>query len=322
MSILTENSRKMLVESMRECLSDVLHESTSLTSKQATEKIKFVTESATYEQLLNITMNPHRQEKYLPAYVLEGAVAILHSACMTGRKNIGVNAITEGALKLQKKTGAVITESMLDAALTAVKEGCGLKVVGKILNEAYTGTASGFARELNSIFVNPEIIKNRAFSDNLIARLTDPAVGLSNTEATTLLRKISTGELKPNTLIGAINLKPQMSNIESRLNAIRTSMASADAATRATLTAEKNVLTQRLNQLKGAFGNNLSGKFGSAASGTKTLEKVAGSKLGNAPWGKIALGAAAVGGLGALGWKYWKNKKAMQQDMANGTSPY
>ena len=67
MSILSENSKKMLVESMRECLSDVLHESTSLTSKQATDKIKYVNESATYEQLLNITMNPHREEKYLPS---------------------------------------------------------------------------------------------------------------------------------------------------------------------------------------------------------------------------------------------------------------
>ena len=81
-------------------------------------------------------MNPNRDTNYLPDYVLEGAVAVLHRACLTGRKYIGVNAITEGALKLQKETGAVITESMLDAALNSVQKGQGLKVIASVLQES------------------------------------------------------------------------------------------------------------------------------------------------------------------------------------------
>jgi hypothetical protein len=154
MSILNENSKKMLVESMRACVCDILKESVTLTAKQASDRSKFITESATYEQLLNITMNPDRDTKYLPSYVLEGAVAILHSACMTGRHKIGINAITEGAIKLQKETGAVITESMLDAALASVERGSGLKVIGKILHEvarpALDSTLSDMVRDVTS----------------------------------------------------------------------------------------------------------------------------------------------------------------------------
>ena len=135
MGILDKQSKAMLVESMRNSLCNVLSESTDMTAKQASEHMKFVNESATYEQLLNVTMNPLHESKYLPDYVLEGAVAILHRACMTGRKNIGPNAITEGALKLHKETGAVITESMLDAALESVVHGRGLEIVGNILKE-------------------------------------------------------------------------------------------------------------------------------------------------------------------------------------------
>lgn len=135
MGILDKQSKAMLVESMRNSICNVLSESTDMTAKQASEHMKYVNESATYEQLLNVTMNPLRESKYLPDYVLEGAVAILHRACMTGRKNIGPNAITEGALKLHKETGAVITESMLDAALESVVHGKGLEIVGGIIKE-------------------------------------------------------------------------------------------------------------------------------------------------------------------------------------------
>jgi hypothetical protein len=129
-------SKKILVESMRNSLCEVLQESTQMSAKESNARQQFVREGATYEQLLNITMNPYRETKYLPDHVLEGAVAILHSACKTGRKYIGVNAITEGAIKLHKETGAVITESMLDAALASVTEGHGLKVIGRILQES------------------------------------------------------------------------------------------------------------------------------------------------------------------------------------------
>ncbi len=135
MGILDKQSKAMLVESMRNSICNVLSESANMTAQQASEHMKYVNESATYEQLLNITMNPLRESKYLPDYVLEGTVAILHRACMTGRKNIGPNAITEGALKLHKETGAVITESMLDAALESVVHGKGLEIVGGILKE-------------------------------------------------------------------------------------------------------------------------------------------------------------------------------------------
>lgn len=135
MGILDKQSKAMLVESMRNSICNVLSESTNMTAQQASNHMKYVNESATYEQLLNITMNPLRESKYLPDYVLEGAVAILHRACMTGRKNIGPNAITEGALKLHKETGAVITESMLDAALESVVHGKGLEIVGNIIKE-------------------------------------------------------------------------------------------------------------------------------------------------------------------------------------------
>lgn len=135
MGILDKQSKAMLVESMRNSLSNVLSESTTMTAKEASEHIKYVNESATYEQLLNITLNPLHESKYLPDYVLEGAAAILHRACMTGRKNIGPNAITEGALKLHKETGAVITESMLDAALESVVHGKGLQIIGNVIKE-------------------------------------------------------------------------------------------------------------------------------------------------------------------------------------------
>ena len=136
MGILDKTSKAILVEGMRNSLCNVLQESTQMSAKDSSLRQKFVREQATYEQLLNITMNPDRDTNYLPDYVLEGAVAVLHRACLTGRKYIGVNAITEGALKLQKETGAVITESMLDAALNAVQKGQGLKVIGSVLQES------------------------------------------------------------------------------------------------------------------------------------------------------------------------------------------
>lgn len=361
MSILTENSRRMLVESMRGCLSDVLHESTSLTSKQATEKIKFVTESATYEQLLNITMNPHRQEKYLPAYVLEGAVAILHSACMTGRQNIGVNAITEGALKLQKKTGAVITESMLDAALTSVREGCGLKVVGKILTESMEGQ---FAQIIGKWINTAEADVPGVWDSTIRARLyndihkTNAALKAAGARATDAQKQAFADAVKalntargeavnrwynlartrpgdlPSTLVkrlGGIDNVKQLENggkevfqqarswgkikqLEQRISELQSRHATM--AKEAIPQSERDTLKslqRNLDRLKGIAGG---------GGGRNPYRNVAGSNLGKTPWGKIALGAAAAGGAGALAWKWYQNKKAMQRDMANGTSPY
>lgn len=312
MSILTENSKKMLVESMRECLSEVLHESTSLTSKQATEKIKFITESATYEQLLNITLNPHRQEKYQPAYVLEGAVAILHSACMTGRKHIGINAITEGALKLQKKTGAVITESMLDAALTAVNEGAGLKVIGKILQE-FDSNLTHWNQILNGLpaaergILDAEVAAMRAGNQQ----------ALSAQAKSILARHTGKNAATIEKFFGAAGSDPQLfrqqrllDNLRSKISAINSRVA------KGTATASDTVMLTRLkNQadvLSKTIGN---GGSSGANNALKTLQN---SGAGKTPWGKIALGAAAAAGTGALAYQYYKNRKAMNRDIQNG----
>lgn len=137
MSLLDSQSKAVLVESMRSALIEATESSVLEESVQA-ENISFIQESATYEQLLNATMNPLRESKYLPAHTLEGAVAILSEAMLTGREVIGLNAVTEGALNLIKKTECVVTESMLDAALEAATSG-GLSVVAEaiVLAEAY-----------------------------------------------------------------------------------------------------------------------------------------------------------------------------------------
>ena len=311
MSILTENSKKMLVESMRECLSEVLHESTSLTSKQATEKIKFVTESATYEQLLNITLNPHRQEKYQPAYVLEGAVAILHSACMTGRKHIGINAITEGALKLQKKTGAVITESMLDAALLAVTEGAGLKVVGKILTEANEWDA------VLRLIADPA---ERTYVQTQLAQVKNGLIPSLDTRSIGILRGASGGAGKNlDRLIANMN-DPNWIRRSNLLDQVKSEITPLIAKQKTTgLTPAENArLTQLLGHrraLAASVGKN------AASAGAGKIGNLGNSAVGAASkggWGKYALGAAAIGGLGALGYQYYKNRKAMNRDIQNG----
>ena len=116
MSLLDSNSKAVLVESMRHALVKSVKGNSTLTESVQMESVKFIKEDATYEQLLNLTLNPLRESKYLPAHTLEGAAAIISEAMLTGRRVIGVNAITEGALNLVKKTDCVVTESMLDAA--------------------------------------------------------------------------------------------------------------------------------------------------------------------------------------------------------------
>ena len=143
MSIIDSQSKAIMVRAMRNVLeNNLIDGSNYLSESKIVKGIGFVNESATYEQLLNLTMNPYRDSKYLPAHILEGAAAILYSACLTGRKKIGPKAIAEGAKILKAKTGAVITESMLDAAYNAVKGG-GLQVIGESyrlsLNEGRLG---------------------------------------------------------------------------------------------------------------------------------------------------------------------------------------
>lgn len=147
MSIIDSQSKAIMVRAMRNVLeNNLIDGSNYLSESKIVKGIDFVNESATYEQLLNLTMNPYRDSKYLPAHVLEGAAAILYSACLTGRKKIGPKAIVEGAKILKAKTGAVITESMLDAAYNAVKGG-GLQVIGESyrisLNEGKLGDMWG-----------------------------------------------------------------------------------------------------------------------------------------------------------------------------------
>lgn len=306
MSILSENSKKMLVESMRSYVNEVLKESTSLTSKQATEKAKFVNENATYEQLLNITMNPLRESKYLPAYVLEGAVAVLHSACMTGRKNIGPNAITEGALKLQKKTGAVITESMMEAALTAVNEGCGLKIVGKILSEAS---------------LDPNMI-------NAINLLTNHKANLNKSGVATDIVSIQNA-LKSAGINNTLEVIQNVENGASPLKAVAAARTQANVdkfekIIKSGKDAGKNLSRDQLDMYRGRLAR--AKKMADLHNGNSgignSIQKAANASKGKTPWGKIALGVGAAG-VGAAGlYKYWRNKKDMEQDRINGTTTF
>jgi hypothetical protein len=70
MERLCKEDRKELVWAMRKSLmeqvgSAVLTESASVSAKN------FILNEATYEQMLNLCFNPNREEKYLPASVLE-----------------------------------------------------------------------------------------------------------------------------------------------------------------------------------------------------------------------------------------------------------
>lgn len=132
MSLLDKNSKKALVESMRHALISSVKSNKALTESVQMESVKFVKENATYEQLLNMTMNPVRESKYLPDFVMEGAVAIVSEAILSGRKVIGINALTEGAINLVKKTDCVVTESMLDAA-EGIATSRGLHVVAEAI---------------------------------------------------------------------------------------------------------------------------------------------------------------------------------------------
>ena len=309
MSILTENSKKMLVEAMRSYVSDLLTESKSLTAKQATEKMKFVKESATYEQLLNITMNPHRDQNYQPSYVLEGAVAILHSACMTGRKHIGPNAIAEGALKLQKKTGVVITESMLEAALTAVNEGCGLKVVGKLLTEA-----SEWTHVLNLIH-DPGA---RNYVETQLAQINKGVLPGFDTTAISILKNASgaAGYANLERFIQNMN-DPQWIRRSRLLDNIKSNIAVLNAKKAAgKISDAENETLSKLLQQRVLLSKSLGKNAGNGAMNRlqQTLGNVS-QKSSGTPWGKIALGAAALGGIGTLGYQYLKNRKAMHDDM-------
>lgn len=132
MSLLDKNSKKALVESMRHALISSVKSNKALTESVQMESVKFVKEDATYEQLLNMTMNPVRESKYLPDFVMEGAVAIVSEALQSGRKIIGINALTEGAINLVKKTDCVVTEAMLDAA-EGIAVSRGLNVVAEAI---------------------------------------------------------------------------------------------------------------------------------------------------------------------------------------------
>ena len=136
MGLLDSKSQKCLVESMRNALISSVKSDKTLTESAKVGGVKFVTESATYEQLLNMTLNPICESKYLPTHVLEGAVAIVSEAMLSGRKVIGVNALTEGAMKLVKKTDCVITESMMEAADNLAKSK-GLGIVAKAITEGW-----------------------------------------------------------------------------------------------------------------------------------------------------------------------------------------
>ena len=347
MSILSENSKKMLVEAMRECLSDVLHESTSLTSKQATEKIKFVNESATYEQLLNVTMNPLRESNYLPVHTLEGAVAILSEAMYTGRKVIGINAITEGAKNLVKKTGCKITESMLDAAMNAAS-GKGLKVISEaimmIQESAKTDSKAFFQyHELNKKLEKAIARKDAGAIASLQGQLNAIKASIGKPDDVLRAKKLakSTAEgaaklaqekqgLYQKALAAAngnktnpnvIAARTEFVNAKNALKAANDKLIQANAhynrvlkfydLSRETVTKNGKTVGKWVKGYSGGVG-------GSAPASKLNGPDTAGtfSKLGNhlsKHAGKYALGAAAAGA-GYLGIKKWLDKKRKQQE--------
>jgi hypothetical protein len=308
MSILNEKSRKVLVESMRSCVCDILQESATLTAKQASDHSKFISESATYEQLLNITMNPDRETKYLPSHVLEGAVAILHSACMTGRRKIGVNAITEGAIKLHKQTGAVITESMLDAALASVERGSGLKVIGKILQEDFG--LDQIQNMINSVggYKNLPPETKIAIGQDLSAKY-----GPSNAEK--VLQQFNNGDVTGGSARNILRVQKAQKSMQNRINELQSNLKQMSKGSSGYKSAqfELRALQQKLqNSVKHGIKAPVRSTTQGMTAGMKSIVDRANNSGGN--WRKYALGAAAAGAATLGGMYLWNKRKQNLQD--------
>ena len=327
MGIFNDRSKRALVGAMRECVCDTLMESATLTSKQATDKMNFVFENATYEQLLNVTINPDRDTNYLPSYVLEGAVAILHRACLTGREYIGKNAITEGAKLLAEETGAVITESMKQAALNSVNNGGGLKVVEKLLEEAAL-LQEDYAANAQTIFgISPETYnalrsartdKGAALAKrrtNLISELTAKAKSLKFNDPK------FTAEIWANDLIAAA----QTGDV-SKLSAVKRQIMAAsregivkDAIKTLDTTPSSALSPRQLRKLQQRAGGNFGRNFGSAAKNNinpgmlnDVNRTIANQTKRMNPWVAGGLGVAGALG-GAYLYNRYKQNQAAQQ---------
>lgn len=282
MGLLDSNSKRALVESMRQALVESVARNATLTESVQTESVKFVQNDATYEQLLNMTMNPLRESKYLPAHVLEGAVAILSEAMLTGRKVIGMNAVTEGALNLVKKTDCVVTESMLDAALEAAQSNA-LDVIAEsmmIVREDWIDKAE---KKLGRKLTPAELSKAGIDSSAKLARDKKKVSGI---EAT--VKKIGDLKAKIKSSRGKVG-RSQINKMNGELDKLQGVLAKKAKA------AGKKVVDDKIVDNKKA---------------TAFAKK--GGKLGLA-----ALGLAAGVGAGAYGIKKWHDKKQAQKMAAS-----
>jgi len=335
MGIFNDRSKRALVGAMRECVCDTLMESATLTSKQATDKMNFIFENATYEQLLNITMNPDRDSNYLPSYVLEGAVAILHRACLTGREYIGKNAITEAAKLIHNETGAVITESMKKAALNSVNNGNGLKVVGKLLEEAKIlqeeMTIDGINRLINSVRAsNPtmgaefetiaQAFANRnggGFNALQVNSALD-RLGIAAANRQGIINALQAGDTSMLGSLGRIAREGGVTSRITNLQAQHAAIASRYGAGSAEAIRRSNALNDLVNRTRN-LGKNLpapAGIPGKAPNVNPALFNDYSRTIANQgkkmnPWVAAGLGAAGVLG-GAYLYKRYKENQANQ----------
>lgn len=137
---------------MRRALIDQSRSNKILTESTLHESVKFIQEDATYEQLLNLTYNPKRDEKYLPREVLESIAYSIHRDLLKGP---GKKVVEEAAPKTGRgqstgsgKSGAEFKENM-KAFRDGVAEGpiirnlAGATVKGSPQNDTVKAFGSG-----------------------------------------------------------------------------------------------------------------------------------------------------------------------------------
>ncbi len=321
MSLLDKNSKKALVESMRHALISSVKSNKALTESVQMESVKFVKEDATYEQLLNMTMNPIRESKYLPDFVMEGAVAIVSEALQSGRKVIGINALTEGAIKLVKKTDCVVTEAMLDAA-EGIATSRGLNVVAEaimVMEDAISKAEEKLGRKLTPTelekFIGSNIRKNqitKAISDRdnkmkngLAAKMKrSKDIPKQLKELAKKLRATESGSesVKISNEMGA--LRKELKGLNEEIGKLKESEGVRSKARRATQAANK-------------ARRRVTGAQQPVAKKASKLSKLVPKTKG----GKIAAGAGIAAGtlIGLAAAKKWHDKKQAQKMAASKT---
>lgn len=329
MSIIDNTSKTIMVRAMRNVLENSLVNSTGYLSESKIVKgMNYVNESATYEQLLNLTFNPFRDSNYLPAHVLEGAAAILYASCLTGRSKIGPRAIAEGAMDLQNSTGCVITEAMLDAAYNAVKYGIGLQVIGEsysLITENRTDeiAAGIYARMMAAGARKADALNSAA---QMYAKANKMDLAAARRE---LLGKFSgeTGKAKmlkagkSGNVATTLNIKgfDDARKLSKRLRdpmyqeMLRKNGASQEQINKLIRNADKktkSISDNIVSKTQRAFASSA----GDGGIGTNSFEKMPWYKTKAAKYGAIGLGALGAAGAGYGIYKWMKNKKKKNED--------